>query len=784
MSRITESYRNQSRGLKMYDQNMDYTFRYHNNMLGLYRNKKFFRSILTHDDSIDPVPEIYNRIENLENNETVFQIFEYIGVNTTGTVAIPENATIFDIYNDGVIDAYLVEADDQQKPTETASTEDTGSIVFVDSFSNTGEYVLSDIPTANSCIIYFIKISDKYKSNIDQNLLITAGLPISSNPYGLITAGGSNADYISLKDAIDAANSYASATNPFVVQAFGYFTEDPMELGPYVTLHGCNTVIVPNDQNNPLFTLNMSSEIWGCRIQGPTNSYAVYSNAYFSSFKNGAIINTGYNGFYVGSGSYMVIRDTTVSGPTNIGFHADGGTLIMTNIAVQSVNTMVYADNSSRVIMSGFASNQDTVWDLYQADALSVFTVNNCNISEDKLYFTDVSTSQISIVSNKENDRSLLNIQELRCGIPEKGFEAVFGEGDSYTRGMLVYTEDTSGVFTNVSTAAASASASTFTFTGTAANNSIYIASSLSSLSDKLMHYGIKTNVNTAADFGTGNIIAEFYNGSSWKEFTIGETESSGEYFPHANNIFQHTGNHHVRYNVRIGATTFNWTKNDPMLLGTDYYWIRFRIETAITTSPIFEQFKLHTSRFEANEDGWVEYFGNARPIAQLPVSLTSAKPFEGNMQSQTIYINQDLAVGFTNNRITASADKTGILGFLPFDCDTSSPINMQWSCNFSDTQTVVFTIRLGWVTQDDLYYTTEPSLGDNINTYTVSKSVTAGNVEMLDVYMDVSSLVSRRENHFGDQFFISLQATTMSGTIDLVGSQILYIKWCDGGHI
>ena len=57
------------------------------------------------------------------------------------------------------------------------------------------------------------------------------------------------------------------------------------------------------------------------------------------------------------------------------------------------------------------------------------------------------------------------------------------------------------------------------------------------------------------------------------------------------------------------------------ILNGSDLFWSRVRVTTSPTTAPVFEQTKLHTSRFEANSDGTVELFGTARYRDTLSVS-------------------------------------------------------------------------------------------------------------------------------------------------------------------
>lgn len=383
-----------------------------------------------------------------------------------------------------------------------------------------------------------------------------------------------------------------------------------------------------------------------------------------------------------------------------------------------------------------------------------------------------------------EDDEGLNVFGEFHVGTPLRPAESSFGGGDSYTLGMLVYTETPGGSFIDVSTAAKSASASTFTYPGVAANNAIYIASSLANATDVIDHYGIKTKVNTPSVKGSGIIVIEYWNGSIWTDVAGMEVDSGGKYFPHANDYFQNTGSHQIRYNSQLAIDS--WTKNDPMSLGTDYYWVRFRITTAITTAPIFEQFKLHTNTFEPNEDGWIEYRGKSRPIGQLGLNFSASKPFEGSMQSQTLYINENIGAGFTNNKFTNSNDKAGIAGFLPFDFDTSSPIILEWAGHSTVTQTIEWTVRIFWTTDNgtDQYYTSEPVAIPGSKVVTVTKDIIAGNVSMFSAMLDVQEMVSRRDGAFGDEIWISLQPSILSGRFSITSSQATYTKWCEGGHI
>ncbi len=419
------------------------------------------------------------------------------------------------------------------------------------------------------------------------------------------------------------------------------------------------------------------------------------------------------------------------------------------------------------------------------------FNILNINSTTTGNGFTELDKSFIvpgagfyaSILDTKESDEAVNILGELHVGRPQSGAESVLGEGDSYTNGMLVYTETSGSVFADVSINAASPSGSTFTFPSTGVNNAIYISSSLIS-GDYLIHHGIKMIIDNAAVLGAGNIVAEYYNGATWEEINAMVTDSDVPFLPYAKDYFNRTGGFQIRYDI-VRMNDGTWTKNNPMGLSISYFWIRFRITSTITTAPIFQQWKLHSSRSEINSDGFIEFFGNGRPYAQLPISVGSGKPFEGNMQSQTIYMDENIGVGYLNNRFTATGDKFGWEIIAPNRIDTSSQLAFRFCGRPSSTASMTWTIRWTWQNPDGTIYTSEPAGGSNLNSKsgTIIKSVISGTVEWFELFLDISDLIARRDTDFPDIFYVSIQPSVLSGTFDLMGVQAYYLIWCTGGH-
>ena len=77
-----------------------------------------------------------------------------------------------------------------------------------------------------------------------------------------------------------------------------------------------------------------------------------------------------------------------------------------------------------------------------------------------------------------------------------------------------------------------------------------------------------------------------------------------------------------------------------------------------------------------------------------------------------------------------------------------------------------------------------EVSLEELLLNEKVSKAIILNQVSMFEALIDVKEMLSRRDGAFGDEIWISIQPSILSGTFDLVSSQATYTKWCNGGHI
>jgi len=391
-------------------------------------------------------------------------------------------------------------------------------------------------------------------------------------------------------------------------------------------------------------------------------------------------------------------------------------------------------------------------------------------------------------------DEGLNILGELHVGMPERPSESVFGGGDSYTRGMKVYTFDGS-VYGDVSAEAASSTGSPFAFPNNNINTAIYVASSLAN-GGVLHHYGIKASVTTAAVSGAGEIAAEYWTGAAWVAFTHMTTQSGGKYLPYADQLFERVGSFQIRNNIFMDD---DWATNDDPSYGTPLYWVRYRIATAaITTAPVFEQFKLHTSRAEINSDGYMEFMGLGRPFARFPWDAGLLAPASSSPANQDLYLSDNLDVGRVENRFNNGAtDRIGFLSAVPDTLDSSTPIVFAWSVITDDATAgdIFWVLRWGWNDPTDNVYRSQaaaPAASPNEQSLTIIEAapVSADTVQWYQAELDISGVIPRRDGGFPDTIWVSLQRSggiagdTHGGDVSLVSLTSAYLTWCVGGHV
>lgn len=731
------------------------------------------------------------------------------------------------------------------KGGDLASYFDDDNFVVYNATDNTKEmkFDVSSITTGNTRTVTMPDY------NVDLDGKITTDVFVSTDGVDETTSGSRGNPYRTIGYAMSQISP--NGLNRYAINVVaGVYSESPITMKSYSSIVGVSAsqvVVTPTDINSTLFEMASNSSLIAFTVSGVTNGIAVAnSTGTTTAFTNTLIIDNCDTGIYLSGATNMTCLSTQLTSTVNVGFDsnatffngfvcssvlsnaditfktssqlqnqglirafnigiyggtqaifADGGIIDVHTLCQSSCPNCVKTDNGGYVSGFGFDMHYVTGNHIEQSNTSDVVRIWASSFDQDQLLLSNPSNIQLDFDDQKDGDEGMTLYKEFHVGSPELGHETCLGGGDSYTRGMAVYSFDGSSTYTDRTVDASSYEGSTFTFDNTGVDSAIYVASTLAN-GDQLKHFGIKALINTASTIGSGEIITEYYNGTSWTECHTMSTLSSTPYTRYAEEIFQRSGSEQVRYNTDI---LNDWTKNDPMSLGTNYFWIRFRIATTITTAPVFEQFKLHTNRTEINSDGFIEFFGDARPFGTLPWAITDNQASSNSPANQDFFLlnnpaggSKDLAMGgIENSFLVGATDRTGKVWKIPNDMDTSSPIlfKFYWSGEIDPLtgQSVDWDITAGLRSVGEKLWMTSATAETNtanikgFTTQVVSGAIDTGeelDIKTSEVYIDLSDALPN------DMIFISIGRVggndTYIGDTTLHMLDVSYLKWSLGG--
>jgi hypothetical protein len=619
----------------------------------------------------------------------------------------------------------------------------------------------------------------EYLSTITQGVFIAQEVHVSAGTGNDTTGDGTvSRPYKTLKYAVSTiTDSSASKSYQVVIHSGTYNEVNPITLPTYVHIKGVTEAsvnLVSTDNDSNFFITSGLNFIANVNIVGPTNAAAIKCS---------------------GCERLAVTESICTNSLTGVEINQiAGGQAFVQNCAFLNCTTGVKSLGKEFFILSlDQFSNCST--DISVADSDAILVCSTVNTNRNKITLPDQYTNFFGNFNDiTTGDEALVLYSELAVGRPELGRESIFGEGDSYTRGLLFYSYNASTtVFTNrTANIITPGDGNTVGFDGTAVDNALYLTTTLKDKNgDKIPFLGAKDTI-TVAGIG-GSYLFEYWNGGSWVPMNRMVVSATSNYLV-KEDLFDTVGTYQVRYD---DSAPTSWVANDPMGLGIDYYWVRVRITSPITLSPQFDQIKVHTNRTELNEDGYLEYFGKARPINTLPIIYGSLQSATASPSDQDIYISDNLDVGMIENNFTnAATDRTGLAFYIPLDLDSSCPVRFRLSYfgTAAGTDAVDWNIRWGYSSPGDTIYTsaaTAPTTG--INEQLISRStampLTANTLQSEIFELDVSTLIIERDNAAsGDILWVSIERTgttdAYSGDVIMVSISPYYTKWRDGGYI
>lgn len=409
-----------------------------------------------------------------------------------------------------------------------------------------------------------------------------------------------------------------------------------------------------------------------------------------------------------GSGTRCNIIGPTFVDSTNVTtfLDADNGCQVELLIGVaDGPTTGILIDGASEIDSVGFVL-RNTTTDINVVDTASILRFVGAALDKNKIIFpTGFNGENMLFQDNTEDEEATKIYGDLFVGRPESGTVLCTGEGEPSTRGMIVLTTDSTatsttdgGNFIDVTTAATSPSGSTFSFQGTAANHTILLASTLNDGTDLIQHPGVFILQTTAAvEVTPRSFLFEYWDGAAWETITVLSIEEINS-FRYGNEVFIRANTReHIRYNPDIEALWMKKTIN-----GTNAFWSRIRIDTAVTTAPVFEQFRIHANFGEFAEDGYTRFYGRARFRTTL-LAFGNVWGESGGVLDASIPIGSGgIPTGWNheikNGQLNGSGDAIYLNLVIPRGIDTGASIRVRLiyhpeTAGASTDATVIFSV-------------------------------------------------------------------------------------------
>jgi hypothetical protein len=560
----------------------------------------------------------------------------------------------------------------------------------------------------------------------------TYDLTLWPQPYTTVIVSPRGGDFTSIKDAIDSIAD-ASLSKPYAVVVYpGVYAEDPMALKQYVAVTGiANTpaIIQANNNASPLITFAAHTTLENFTIYGPTGDASCYIAGGITGISiEDIIFVSGQTAVLcTGAGSEALVEQCkTLPGITNgllaqssgridcsnilqyatNAFYADGGTIWVHNSGGLGCTNGLYANNGGIIyphnvtlesctygVRTGstgtnfvegntVASRTAVTYGVYQEATGSKIWLTGSRFDLDKIRAANWADIEITFDSNVEGSDQAIATMSFSVGVPEYGQETHLGRGAEYTRGMTVLTTDNTatnttdgGNFIDVSAAAASPSGSTFSFQGTGANHTILISSSLSDGSDVLKHWGLWIKQTTAAvEITKRSFLFEIWDGAQWADVTVLAVKDP-QLYRYANEVFiRGNDDEYVKYGIEQATT---WAKKT--INGLNRYWSRIRIMNALTTAPIFEQFKLMPSHLHVEIDGTLTFAGLARYRSTLSAAGNAFGESGGVVDTTMAVGSGGIPTGWSHNikssLLNQNDDAIMYQYVLPRGIDTGQPV-------------------------------------------------------------------------------------------------------------
>jgi hypothetical protein len=525
------------------------------------------------------------------------------------------------------------------------------------------------------------------------------------------------ADATSVANAITIASALTpTAANPVtILVAPGTYSTPPFTLPSYVnicSIGGSGTAIISaTTTTSALMSAPGKSTVCGVTLKGANGvgGIGVSITGTGGVILEDCLVDDCETGVSVAGAGYRVqFLHSTISNATD-GLYVNNATSVVqvTNLTCALCTNGVHIGSSGGIVTgSQYRASDDSsflrhVW-VEGTTAATVFTVASSFYREDKAFYHPDASIFVEHASNILGDAAVQFTTEVHVGDEYRPRESCFGGGDSHTRGMAALTNTNLevGTWNNITTQIKDEDATSASlFAGVAVANCFYIGGDV-------QFPGLKPTVTTARSGGA--LVLEYWNGTAWTQIPHVNCDANAPYGQYAQDAFSRVQNDQIRFGT---AAITGWATKS--LNGITKYWVRYRVTTALTTSPAADRVKLHTNRTEINGDGIIEHFGAAEPVRQLLWHRSLMEELVGFAQPDSqIDIATGLSIKALNNR-WQNGNKDGsttLLQALP-GLDTSRPLVyvVGWAPEATGTGNVELQLDIATVNPGDVLDGTLP---------------------------------------------------------------------------
>jgi len=481
-----------------------------------------------------------------------------------------------------------------------------------------------------------------------------------------------------------------------------------------------------------------------------------------------------------GLGTEAFVSSSRFSG-TLTGLHVtDNAVVDILSSEFKDCTLAVDIETGATVIINGGIFN-DNIDDILVRDLTSTLNLSSASLDKGKISYPIGSDTQLAYFNIADTNTGFTIEGGLIVGSTTQPTISAFGEGRSSIEDMTVLTlENTGTIFTDITSDASDPNSTPFTvYPDLTANSALYIGRDTK-------FWGCFNEILSAITLGAGSLIFEYFNGA-WTSFNAMVTQAGELFISYAQNPFTQIENQQIRF----GQIQNDWLQTS--VFSINKFWIRIRITTTITVSPILQLVKLHSSTTRIDSSGFMEYFGKARPIKQIPYDINISQAANNSPSNQDIYLSDNLNFGNIENQFQNGAlDRTGMKFYLPPEIDTSFDINMVWIWFAEATGgNVQWTIRWGYTTIGDAVHTTigqAPAVWYNEQNLTIVETVPAvlRELKTSTIGISIPNMVARQGSGLPQDILvvtIERAGNTDTNTSDINMMQIapFYHSWCNG---